>query len=291
MQEVILFENSNFHGEHRHVYTTEKNLGSFNDRTSSIAILEGNWRFYRDSDLKIPYAPVLGPGLYSFVGNYDIENDQITSLAPTNEPATFGGNPINNHVILFEHSDFRGAHKHILTAETNLNAIDDHSFNDKASSIVVIGGNWRFYRNSGFNISYAPVFGPGLYRFVGDWQIENDQISSLRPTNEMATITGDHMDSLGQPADRQLTLFKDDFWRGDHKHVFAAEPNLNDPNDNSFNDNVQSIAVKGKRFWRVYLDSGFKTPTNYMLGAGIHSISESISYSQFSLISSLMPDF
>ncbi|MES9684127.1 beta/gamma crystallin-related protein [Gottfriedia acidiceleris] len=171
-----------------------------------------------------------------------------------------------------------------------MNAIDDHSINDKASSIVVIGGNWRLYRNSGINISYAPVLGPGLYRFVGDWQIENDQISSLKPTNEIATVGVDHLDSLGQPADRQLTLFKEDNKHGDHSHVFAAEPNLNDPSDNSFNDNVRSIAVKGKRFWRIYLDSQFITPTNYMLGASIHSISDSY-YSQFSLISSLLPDF
>jgi Beta/Gamma crystallin len=85
------------------------------------------------------------------------------------------------HVILFEHANFHGAHKHVLGAESNLNASDDNFFNDRVSSIVVLEGNWAFYRNSNFNGQYARILGPGAYPSVGNVDIQNDDMSSLRP--------------------------------------------------------------------------------------------------------------
>jgi len=285
MAEIILFENGNFHGKHRHVYTTETNLNhnddnSFNDKTSSIVVLEGNWRLYRNADLNIPYAPVLGPGLYSFVGNFDIENDQISSLQPTTDPATVHGATLNSHVILFEHSNFHGAHKHVFTAETNLNAPDDNYFNDKTSSIVVLEGNWRFYRNAGLSISYAPVLGPGLYPLVSDYGIENDQISSLRYTTEQTTVRA-------APANKHLILFEKENWRGAHKHVFQAEPNLNAPDDDSFNDNVWSLVVKSG-MWELYRNANFDSDIQWVSGPSMYTYGQYISYDIRSL-SSLKP--
>jgi hypothetical protein len=49
------------------------------------------------------------------------------------------------HVILFEHAQFHGQHKHVFRAEPNLNAGDDNFFNDKASSLVVVEGNWALF--------------------------------------------------------------------------------------------------------------------------------------------------
>ena len=34
-------------------------------------------------------------------------------------------------VILFQHANFHGAHKHVFVEEANLNAGDDNSFNDQ----------------------------------------------------------------------------------------------------------------------------------------------------------------
>ena len=85
------------------------------------------------------------------------------------------------HVILFEHANFHGAHKHVFGPEPNLNAGDDNFFNDRVSSIVVLEGTWAFFRNSNFNGQYARTLGPGLYPFVGNVDIQNDDMSSLRP--------------------------------------------------------------------------------------------------------------
>ena len=70
------------------------------------------------------------------------------------------------HVILFQHANFHGAHKHVFTNEANLNAGDDNTFNDITSSIVVVEGRWDFFLNSGFNGKLGPTLGPGLYSSV-----------------------------------------------------------------------------------------------------------------------------
>lgn len=53
-------------------------------------------------------------------------------------------------IVLFEHANYHGAHKHLFGSETNLNAPDDNFFNDKVSSFVILSGRWQFYRDANF---------------------------------------------------------------------------------------------------------------------------------------------
>jgi hypothetical protein len=179
---VILFEHTNFHGAHKHVFGAESNLNAeddnfFNDRVSSIVILAGTWEFFRDAGFSGTYGPALGPGLYPGVESVNIKNDDMSSLRPANS-SKLASVP---HVILFEHANFHGAHKHVFGAESNLNAADDDSFNDSVSSIVVLAGTWEFFRDAGFNGTYGTVLGPGIYPWVESVNIKNDDMSSLRP--------------------------------------------------------------------------------------------------------------
>jgi hypothetical protein len=91
------------------------------------------------------------------------------------------------HVVLFKNANFHGDHKHVVAAEPNLNAGDDHGFNDAVSSLVVLDGNWRFYVNAGFKNPYPTVLGPGLYPSVEAVGIANDALSSLQPVRSHAT--------------------------------------------------------------------------------------------------------
>src|SRR5713226_7795137 len=97
---------------------------------------------------------------------------------------------MSDHVILFEHIDFRGAHKHVFRAEGNLNAADDSFFNDKVSSIAVLSGNWKFCKNANFGGPYPPVLGPGLYPWVGNVGVQNDDMSSLELEPLATAFTG-----------------------------------------------------------------------------------------------------
>jgi hypothetical protein len=87
-----------------------------------------------------------------------------------------------SHVILFEHWWFHGNHKHVFGREPNLDADDDDSFNDEVSSIVVLEGQWQFFRHVNF-VDFLGHLGPGVYPWVEDVGIPNDQISSLFPTS------------------------------------------------------------------------------------------------------------
>lgn len=84
------------------------------------------------------------------------------------------------HIVLFEHKDLRGHHRHIFVEESNLNHGDDNSLNDRVSSFVVLEGTWRFYRHSHYEVPYRGDFSPGVYRWVRDYGVENDDISSLK---------------------------------------------------------------------------------------------------------------
>jgi len=85
MAHVILFENANFHGAHKHLFQTENNLNAsddnwFNDKVSSFVILEGRWQFFRDSNFGGPASTILGVGKYNWVEAFGIPNDSISSV-------------------------------------------------------------------------------------------------------------------------------------------------------------------------------------------------------------------
>ena len=115
MAHLILFADANFRGAHKHVFDRAdilKLLGTlsngqivciadcdFPDSVSSIAILEGNWRFFQGPNQASPFPVVLGPGLYPDVNAVKLVNDNIRSMIAVDEPPTVPGIPLNNHVI------------------------------------------------------------------------------------------------------------------------------------------------------------------------------------------------
>src|SRR5258708_31107895 len=122
--EVVLFIDADLHGAHKHIYDQEPNLNAgddngFNDQVSSLAVLSGNWQFFADSNFNQPYPPILGPGIYRFVGNVGIKNDDLSSLRPTASAATVQGEPLTAHALLFQHANFHGDHQHVFTSELN----------------------------------------------------------------------------------------------------------------------------------------------------------------------------
>ncbi len=124
----------------------------------------------------------------------------------------------------------------------------------------ILDGNWRFYQDAGFKTPYPLVLGPGLYASLNSTKIVNDSVSSLQPTLDRATVNGARFGG-------HAILFKDANYTGDHKHVFAAEPNLNASDDSGFNDSVSSLAILSGN-WEFYANSGFQSPYKPILGQG-----------------------
>ena len=264
MAHVVLFKNANFHGDHKHVMAAEPNLNAsdehgFNDAVSSLVVLDGNWRFYVDAGFKNPYPAVLGPGLYPSLSPAKIGNNSMSSLQPTDEPATVRGTPLHAHAILFKDATYVGDHKHVFAAEPNLNASDDNAFNDAVSSFAILTGNWEFYANSGFQAPYKAtvghgdlVLGPGGLPFVANIGIKNDDMSSLQP------VTASPNGARLQPVQEGVILFENANFHGNHKHILMANGNLGSSIDNSFNDKTSSIAVLSGS-WAFYKDATFRT--------------------------------
>ena len=144
------------------------------------------------------------------------------------------GAPLDSHAVLFEDAQFHGSHQHVFQPVTDLG---DFGFSQITSSIVVESGNWTFFGDTQFDDSYPgdPVFGPGIYPWVVAVGIQNDDIASLQPTTLDATFSN--------AVDDKVLLFQYGDFFGPHKHVFAAEPNLNASDDNDFNDRVNSLAI------------------------------------------------
>ena len=86
----------------------------------------------------------------------------------------------DEHIIIFEHRDFRGRHRHIFGREENLNNAEDNTLNDRMSSFVVLSGTWTFFRHANFVEQVGGTFPPGQYEMVTDFGIPNDAVSSLR---------------------------------------------------------------------------------------------------------------
>ena len=151
----------------------------------------------------------------------------------TADPNTFGA-PLDSHVVLFEDAQFHGSHQHVFQPVTDLG---DFGFSQITSSIVVESGHWTFFGDTQFDDSYPgdPVFGPGIYPWVESVGVQNDDIASLQPTTLAATVSN--------AVDDEVLLFQYGDFFGPHKHVVAAEPNLNASDDDDSSDRVDSLAI------------------------------------------------
>jgi hypothetical protein len=87
---------------------------------------------------------------------------------------------MTGHIVVFQHGSLRGHHRHIFDSENDFKASSDSSLHDAISSVVIIEGQWQFFKHGNFNAPYAAILGPGIYRWLPDYGIENDQVSSLK---------------------------------------------------------------------------------------------------------------
>src|SRR5260370_320768 len=262
--QVILFSDANFHGDHRHVFDSEADLSadSFNDVVSSLVVLSGNWSFFRDSKFGNPYPVVLGPGMYSFVEDFQIKNDDISSLQTTADAPTMLGEPLDAHAVLFRDANFKGDHRHVFVAEPDLN---DLGFNDVVSSLAVLNGTWQFYQDANFIAPYQALLPPGAYSFVVNQGIRNDDISSLRPAIE-ETVT------LGTSVLGHAILFENANFHGAHRHIFNGESDLSSI---GFNDVVSSVVILSGN-WASFRNANFDDDYPSILGPGLYPWVENV---------------
>jgi hypothetical protein len=175
---------------------------------------------------------------------------------------TFIGAQAWAQVTLYEHADFQGP---ALTLERAENDLRRERFNDRASSIVVQGGNWQICDEGDFR-GHCVVLGPGQYHQLTDMHM-NDRISSLRPVrggeqpiygrpgwNDNPRGDNRRWDDRRWPERGQLILYEHDNFQGRSVRVNRDAVTLDFA---GFNDRASSIVVNAGR-WQVCSDAEFR---------------------------------
>ena len=172
---AILFEHTDLQGQSMVVRNAMPNLDrtSFNDRTESILIREGVWEVCTDAHYH-GRCVQLAPGEYRSLSKEMTRS--ISSLRevaaaapppPVTRPAPVPPPPAGRpHALLYSDPDFGG--QQLLIEDQVVANFEDLGFNDRAASMRIVGGYWRFCTDANFQ-GTCRTFGPGQYpRLPGD---------------------------------------------------------------------------------------------------------------------------
>ncbi len=245
LNHIIIYESINFKGGHTHIFGSAATLPELNNEVSSFIVVSGRWTFYNGVNFTneiVGDFPSFGPGQYTDVANWGIPNDSISSAASED----YYGNSMNKanlgdqfgHIILYEDSDFGGAHSHIFGSASPLPEL-----NNEVSSFIIESGCWVLYDIEGYNIPRGVILGPGKYSNVANYDIPNDCISAVsnRPddADENAALRS------------HIILFQHENFKGAHNHVFGDAATLPGMNDKA----TSFVILKGG--WYLYKDANY----------------------------------
>ncbi len=174
--QVTFYENENFTGR---TFTTDqqvKNLNGkqFNDRASSVVVAGGPWELCENNRFR-GRCVVLQPGQYPSMRAMGL-NDRVTSvrLAENTAPAA-----VASKITIYENEGFTGR---TLVSSDAVDNFDRNRFNDRASSVVVVGGPWELCENVQFG-GRCFVLQPGQYPSLAATGL-NDRVSSARAVSQ-----------------------------------------------------------------------------------------------------------
>jgi hypothetical protein len=163
-------------------------------------------------------------------------------------------------IILYEHTNFRGAHKHIVGRdEADLHA---DGWGDRVSSIQVVNGSWQFFQHVNF-AGNVRTLGPGSYPSASAAGISNDSLSSVRRVPGAA---------IGLRAMQGVVLYEHVGFRGAHKHIIDRnEANLH---SDGWGDRLSSLQILSGR-WRFFQHNNFRG-WSVVLGPGLYPVSTDV---------------
>lgn len=184
LAEVTFFERENFQGRS---YTADRQIGNlerteFNDRASSVIVGgERGARWQVCEDIRFGgHCMILRPGHYPSLSAMGL-SDTVSSVKPVGSNSRdvkerMAPAPLPSQVIFYEAEGFQGRS---FTADKQVDDFARTGFNDRASSVVVLGQRWEVCNNSRFG-GDCMVLNPGRYPSLAAIGI-NDRISSVRP--------------------------------------------------------------------------------------------------------------
>ena len=191
--QITFYEEQAFRGRS---FTTQSQVpnferAGFNDRAASVMVTSGRWKVCDDAWFR-GRCVVLRPGQYPSLAAMGL-NDRISSVrdvsanaridnsryAPVQAPA-----PVAAQITFYENEGFGGRS---FTTNQLIDNFQNYGFNDRASSVVVAGGDrWEVCDDARFN-GRCVVLRPGQYPSLAAMGL-NDRISSVRDISRNARV-------------------------------------------------------------------------------------------------------
>ena len=190
--QVTFYQNRNFQGP---TFTTDRQVNDFqrfgfNDRASSVIVDSERWEVC-DNIRFTGRCVVLRPGRYPSLAAMGL-NDRVSSVRAVSRNAridddryapVYAPAPSGPQVVFYENENFQGR---TFTAQNQIDDFTRFGFNDRASSVVVIGDSWEACDNVRFG-GKCVVLRPGRYPSLAAMGM-NDRVSSVRAVNYDARV-------------------------------------------------------------------------------------------------------
>ena len=160
----------------------------------------------------------------------------IAFTAPAAAQATF-----------YENGNYQGRS---MQANKQVNKFDRYGFNDRSSSVVVVGSRWEVCEDTNFR-GDCVVLRPGRYSSLAAMGL-NDRVSSARVIPANARVNNDRYAPL--PLSAQATFYERRDFEGDS---FTTTDAVTRFQRHGFNDRATSAVVIGER-WEVCEDNRYR---------------------------------
>jgi len=189
--EITFFQQEDFAGPS---FTSPRAIDNFerfgfNDRASSVVVKGGPWEVCDDAGFR-GHCMVLRPGAYASLRDMNMNNRLSSARAVGGNvqygPDRYAPRPMPGQVTLYEHDDFQGRS---VDVRSDLVNFQRYGFNDRASSVVVVGERWEACENANYS-GRCVVLRPGRYPSLRAMGL-NDKLSSVRVVMPAVRIDDD----------------------------------------------------------------------------------------------------
>ncbi len=178
--QVTFYEHDNFEGQS---FTTSKRINDlnrygFSNRASSVVVQSNRWEVCEDVRFD-GRCVVLRPGSYRSLAAMGL-NDRVSSVRAVRQneridEERYAPAPVIAQVTFYEGDGFQGG---TFTTSKQVGNLQRFGFNDRASSVVVVGERWEVCQDSQFR-GRCVILRPGNYASLAAMGL-NDRISSVR---------------------------------------------------------------------------------------------------------------
>jgi uncharacterized protein YcfJ len=178
--DVTFYERDNFGGRSftaRNPIEDFHNFG-FNDRASSVVVSGEPWEVCEDVVFR-GHCVLLRPGNYPSLGTMNL-NDRVSSAREVDRHARWTNDqyapaPLPGQITFYENDAFQGRS---FNATSDIPNFRRYGFNDRASSVVVLGDRWEACEDPEFG-GRCIFLRPGRYPNLASMGM-NDRVSSVR---------------------------------------------------------------------------------------------------------------